>query len=60
MGMAFAALLLALVMLYAAVATGSRELVEVASMAVIAVVLLAFIVWFIAAAPSLGHLDGGE
>lgn len=56
MGLMFALLLLTLMALYAAVATGNKKVVEVASMTVIAAALLAFLVWFIFCMPAPDYM----
>lgn len=52
----FAMLLMALMVLYVAVAIGNKKVVEVASMTVIVAVLLAFLVWFVFCLPAPGYM----
>lgn len=57
-GLMFAMLLMALMALYVAVATGNKKVVEVASMTVIAAVLLAFLFWFVFCLPAPDYMPG--
>ena len=50
------ALLIALIGLYAAVATGSRKAAEYVSVALIATVLVAFCLWFVFYGPTPDYL----
>lgn len=51
-----ALLFAALTFIYVAVATNNKEIVEVASMTAIAVVLMAFLVWFVLHGPTPDYL----
>lgn len=55
-GFMFALLMLALLTLYVAVAAGDKKRVEIAGMAVIAAVLLAFLVWFVLCMPAPDYM----
>lgn len=57
-GLMFAMLLMALMALYAAVATDNKKVVEIASMTVIAAALLAILVWFVLCMPAPDYMPG--
>lgn len=57
-GLMFAMLLLAVLSLYAAVVTENEKVVEFASMTVIAVVLLALLIWFVSYLPAPDYMPG--